>query len=641
MHKNFSELPRKRLEQEFELIEDPVKKAEKEKSVHGKKEKLHGPLLQCAGIIYAIFVFSFMHRRIYSLFLLVIGITICLACNHASMKSIIYQSKTILEVAENTQGALWSVFTSAMWIFAACVMREIYTLLFTLFTNHTLYNVSTSLFRNSIYAISPIASARINRVIDRGNRGVRELLTRLLVKILANTITLIITYAYLFKMDWMYVAVITGFNVLYVGISAVLLRMRMRNKVRMNKCDDLYTHSIIECMSNKDSILVNNTEQREVAAFNAHIRNFLNLIFYDCNIVAALNVVQKSIYTAVHVCLMAYIWMYGKQKMDDIIKLMMHARNMDHCLMEIAISAKEVLVNYVDCKLYIEYITGLSIRMELPAVSPDDTASHFAYEDRGRDQYVHGYRDMANENDENRQAYNSGMQSEIVDAGCIFSGSDKLMENVAIEFNNVSCTQENSTDVLIKNFSCKIFEGEKVCIVGKSGSGKTTLILLLLKQKRYTGTIKVHGVDIQNMTKKMIVEQVGIVPQDSSLFNNTIMYNIEYGSAPGNKALSQVLSSMEIDEIVRTKQEGYEYNVGVSGKNLSGGEKQKVRLARCLLRETGIIILDEATSKLDCLVENRIINMLCATDKTVIIITHSPIIASVLGRIIEISPEST
>ncbi|EHY65127.1 hypothetical protein NERG_01573, partial [Nematocida ausubeli] len=160
-------------------------------------------------------------------------------------------------------------------------------------------------------------------------------------------------------------------------------------------------------------------------------------------------------------------------------------------------------------------------------------------------------------------------------------------------------------------------------------------------RKGTRGTIKVHGVDIQNMTKKMIVEQVGIVPQDSSLFNNTIMYNIEYGSAPGNKALSQVLSSMEIDEIVRTKQEGYEYNVGVSGKNLSGGEKQKVRLARCLLRETGIIILDEATSKLDCLVENRIINMLCATDKTVIIITHSPIIASVLGRIIEISPEST
>ena len=194
-----------------------------------------------------------------------------------------------------------------------------------------------------------------------------------------------------------------------------------------------------------------------------------------------------------------------------------------------------------------------------------------------------------------------------------------------IEFRDV-CFSYNTDRVILQKFSLKVFRGNQIAIVGKTGSGKSTIGRLLFRfYDPQKGSIFIDEQDIKNVTINSIHQNVGVVPQDTVLFNDTILYNIKYGNQ--NADFTEIQSAAKsacIQDFINKLPNGYETIVGERGLKLSGGEKQRIGIARTILKEAPIILLDESTSSLDYTTEKKILANLKKDKKnsTMIIISH-------------------
>lgn len=196
-----------------------------------------------------------------------------------------------------------------------------------------------------------------------------------------------------------------------------------------------------------------------------------------------------------------------------------------------------------------------------------------------------------------------------------------------ITFSKVSHSYKDGTKNAIKDLSLKIKKGESIAFVGRSGSGKTTITKLLMRFFDPTsGSIKIDGIDIKNFEKSNLRSFFGVVPQEAVLFNNTIGYNIGYGSEKIEdiKEIKTASKLANISEFIESLPEKYETNVGERGIKLSGGQKQRLAIARMIMSNPDIIIFDEATSHLDSESEKLIQDAFWkyAKGKTTIIIAH-------------------
>ncbi|MBI5900005.1 MAG: ABC transporter ATP-binding protein/permease [Rhodocyclales bacterium] len=194
-----------------------------------------------------------------------------------------------------------------------------------------------------------------------------------------------------------------------------------------------------------------------------------------------------------------------------------------------------------------------------------------------------------------------------------------------IEFENVGFAYESNRQIL-HDISFKVGAGRTVAVVGHSGSGKSTLARLLFRfYDSTTGSVKVNGSDLRALKQASLRAAIGIVPQDTVLFNDTIFYNIQYGrpTAPREEVISAAQAA-HIHEFIQTLPDGYDTRVGERGLKLSGGEKQRVAIARALLKNPPILIFDEATSALDSKTEKAIQAELeqAAVGRTTLIIAH-------------------
>ena len=195
----------------------------------------------------------------------------------------------------------------------------------------------------------------------------------------------------------------------------------------------------------------------------------------------------------------------------------------------------------------------------------------------------------------------------------------------AVEFRNVSFRYTAERDIL-HDVSFTIAPGEKVAVVGQSGSGKSTLVKLLFRfYDCESGSVRVDGMDVRDLQVESLRRAIGIVPQDTVLFNDTIQRNVRYGRPDATDAeVSQAIRLAQLENFIAQLPQGADTLVGERGLKLSGGEKQRVAIARTILKRPGILVFDEATSALDSKTERGILDALreVARGHTSLVIAH-------------------
>jgi ATP-binding cassette subfamily B protein len=215
-----------------------------------------------------------------------------------------------------------------------------------------------------------------------------------------------------------------------------------------------------------------------------------------------------------------------------------------------------------------------------------------------------------------------------------------------VQFDDVHFAYDPERKIL-QGLSFEVPAGKTVAIVGPSGAGKSTISRLLFRLYEVSGgRILIDGQDIREVTQRSLRGSIGMVPQDTVLFNDTIRYNIRYGRWEATDAeVEEAARLAQIDAFIRRSPQGYETEVGERGLKLSGGEKQRVAIARTILKEPPILVLDEATSALDSHTEREIQDALegVSRGRTSLVIAHrlstivgaDEIIVLDRGRIVE------
>jgi ATP-binding cassette subfamily B protein len=202
---------------------------------------------------------------------------------------------------------------------------------------------------------------------------------------------------------------------------------------------------------------------------------------------------------------------------------------------------------------------------------------------------------------------------------------DLTVNGGAVSLNAVEFAYDAERPIL-KGVSIDVAAGETVAIVGSSGSGKSTIGRLLFRFYDVTGgALTIDGQDVRDVTQDSLHAAIGVVPQDTVLFNDTIRYNIAYGRPDASEAeIVEAAKAAQIHDFVLSLPKGYDTQVGERGLKLSGGEKQRVGIARTILKNPPILLLDEATSALDTETERDIQTQLRAMGqgRTVITIAH-------------------
>jgi ATP-binding cassette subfamily B protein len=415
----------------------------------------------------------------------------------------------------------------------------------------------------------------LSRIIERGVKGVEFLLRFMLLSIGPLLIELsMVTVIFALLFDWRYAAVVVATIVLYVTFTFRVTEWRVKIRRQMNEQDTDANQKAVDSLLNFETVKYFGAEAREAARYDRAMEGYERAAVRTGLSLSFLNFGQSLIITT-----------------GLVIVMVMAAMGVQAGVLTVG--------DFVMVNAYMIQIT-----MPLNFLGTVYREIRQALTDMG---------EMFDLLDQ---------PAEVVDR----PGAPALeVSGGAIELDRVSFGYEAARPIL-KEVSLKVGAGQKVAIVGPSGSGKSTIGRLLFRFYDVTGgAIRIDGQDLREVTQQSLHDRIGVVPQDTVLFNDTVLYNIAYGR-PGasREELIAAARAAKIHDFIMSLPEGYETKVGERGLKLSGGEKQRVGIARTLLKNPPILILDEATSALDSQTEADIQESLAAMGqgRTVISIAH-------------------
>lgn len=415
----------------------------------------------------------------------------------------------------------------------------------------------------------------LSRIIERGVKGVDFLLRFMLFSVgpLILELTMVaILFAVLF--DWRYAAVVVVTIWAYVTFTFKVTEWRVKIRRQMNDADTEANQKAIDSLLNFETVKYFGAETREAARYDASMAGYEKMAVKTGQSLAALNFGQALIITT------------------GLVVVMVMA----------AIGVQRGALTVGDFVMVQAYM--IQITMPLGFLGTVYREIRQALVDMGE------MFDLLHQ------------PAEITDK----PGAPALRVNGgAVVFEDVRFAYDPARPIL-KGISLRVEPGQTVALVGPSGSGKSTIGRLMFRFYDVTGgALRIDGQDVRDITQDSLHAQIGVVPQDTVLFNDSIRYNIAYGRPDATEAeVIAAARAAKIHEFVMALPEGYDTAVGERGLKLSGGEKQRVGIARTLLKNPPILLLDEATSALDTQTERDIQDSLRAMGqgRTVITIAH-------------------
>ena len=415
----------------------------------------------------------------------------------------------------------------------------------------------------------------LSRIIERGVKGVEFLLRFMLFSVGPLVLELLLIAVVLFFLfDVWYLAVVAVTIALYVWFTFKVTEWRVKLRRQMNDQDTDANQKAIDSLLNFETVKYFGAEAREAARYDQAMAGYERAALKTSYSLAFLNFGQSFLITAglVGVMVMAALGVQnGDLTVGDFVMVNAYMIQITMPLNFLGTVYREIRQSLVD----MGEMFGLLEQPAEIADKPGAPALHVA--------------------------------------------------GGTVALNDVHFGYDPARPIL-KGVSVTAQAGQKVAIVGPSGSGKSTIGRLLFRFYDVTdGSLTIDGQDVRDVTQDSLHDAIGVVPQDTVLFNDSIYYNIEYGREGASRdEIIAAAKSAQIHDFIKSLPEGYDTMVGERGLKLSGGEKQRVGIARTLLKNPPILLLDEATSALDSETEQEIQGALdrAAEGRTVLMIAH-------------------
>jgi ATP-binding cassette, subfamily B, heavy metal transporter len=436
----------------------------------------------------------------------------------------------------------------------------------------------------------------LTRVLERGRNGIETIVRMVILQLIPTIVEVtLLMGVLLFVFDWRYVLATLSMVVVYMYYTYKATEWRIGIRRKMNDSDTEANTKAIDSLLNYETVKYFGAETREAARYDRSMQRYEEASVNAYTSLAVLNTGQALIFTlglTVTMLMCAYGVRAGHNTVGDFVMINSMMIQLYQPLNFMGMLYREIKQAIID----IEKMFGVLARPPEIKDAP-------------------------------------GAKPLLVSAG-------------SVRFEDVRFAYEPERPIL-KGLSFEVPAGKTVAIVGPSGAGKSTISRLLFRlYDTSSGRILIDGQDIKNVTQSSLRAAIGMVPQDTVLFNDTIRYNIRYGRWDASDAeVEEAARLAQIDTLIRMAPLGYETQVGERGLKLSGGEKQRVAIARTVLKAPPILVLDEATSALDSHTEHEIQGALdrVSHNRTSLVIAHrlSTIVAAdeiiVLdqGRIVE------